>query len=51
MAVTTLTMWVRSDGEELTRKIVVFNRLLVDLHIVPKPLAWFGADATLGLWG
>ena len=32
-------------------QIGLFNRLLVDLHIIPKPLVWFGADATLGLWG
>jgi multiple sugar transport system permease protein len=32
-------------------QIGLFNRLLVDLHIVSKPLVWFGADATLGLWG
>jgi multiple sugar transport system permease protein len=32
-------------------QIGLFNKLLVDLHIVPKPLVWFGADATLGLWG
>jgi multiple sugar transport system permease protein len=32
-------------------QIGLFNRLLVDLHILPKPLVWFGADATLGLWG
>ena len=25
--------------------------MLVDLRIIPKPLIWFGADATLGLWG
>jgi multiple sugar transport system permease protein len=32
-------------------QIGLFNKLLVDLHIIPKPLVWFGADATLGLWG
>jgi multiple sugar transport system permease protein len=32
-------------------QIGLFNRLLVDLHVIPKPLVWFGADATLGLWG
>jgi multiple sugar transport system permease protein len=32
-------------------QIGLFNKLLVDLHLVPKPLVWFGADATLGLWG
>jgi multiple sugar transport system permease protein len=32
-------------------QIGLFNKLLVDLHVIPKPLVWFGADATLGLWG
>lgn len=32
-------------------QIGLFNKLLVDLHIIPKPLVWFGADANLGLWG
>jgi multiple sugar transport system permease protein len=32
-------------------QIGLFNKLLVDLHLIPKPLVWFGADATLSLWG
>jgi multiple sugar transport system permease protein len=32
-------------------QIGLFNRMLVDLHIISKPLVWFGADANLGLWG
>jgi len=32
-------------------QIGLLNKLLVDLHVVPKPLVWFGADPTLGLWG
>jgi multiple sugar transport system permease protein len=32
-------------------QIGLFNKLLVDLHVIAKPLVWFGADATLGLWG
>jgi multiple sugar transport system permease protein len=32
-------------------QIGLFNKLIVDLHIIPKPLVWFGADANLGLLG
>lgn len=32
-------------------QIGLLNKLLVDLHVVPKPLVWFGTDPTLGLWG
>ena len=28
-------------------QIGLFIRLLVDLHILPKPLVWFGADAAV----